>query len=183
MELLYLRSSFYAVDESDDRKRHKNLSIDGTTEVVSVSELQEQLLCNVWFPAFVKLHHWNRMVCFLKIARSWVLCAPREPWISAGLKRVIMLQRDIKNWAPDVTAATKGLFSCWNFSWWYTSRSFFEFKPLHLKASAVFSSAACSLAPLKVPSTSCTAVRPRLFELTSSDRLSPYIKHHNRAIL
>lgn len=60
---------------------------------------------------------------------------------------------------------------------------FFEFKPLHLEASAVFSLSACSFTPLKVPSASCTAVRPRLFELTSSDRLSPYIKHHNRAIL
>lgn len=37
--------------------------------------------------------------------------------------------------------------------------------------------------PLKVPSISCTAVRRRLFELSSSDCLSPYIKHHNRAIL
>lgn len=183
MELLYLHSSFHAADGLDERKRLKNRLIDGKTEVVSFSELQEQLLCSIWFPAFLKLHHWNWTVCFLKIAISQVLCAPREPWISAGLKQVIMLQQDIRNWAPDVTAATKGLLECWNFSWWYTLRSFFEFKPLHLKASAAFSIAACSFTPLKVPSTSCTAVRPRLFELTSSDRLSPYIKHHNRAIL
>lgn len=59
----------------------------------------------------------------------------------------------------------------------------FEFKPIHLQASAVFYISACMFTPLKVPSTSCTAVRPRLFELTSSDRLSPYIKHHNRTVL
>lgn len=52
-----------------------------------------------------------------------------------------------------------------------------------MQASAVFYISACSFTPVKVPNTSCTAVRPRLFELTSSDRLSPYIKHHNRAIL
>lgn len=47
MELLYLRSSFYAVDGFDERKRHKNQLNDGKTGVVSLSELQEQLLCHI----------------------------------------------------------------------------------------------------------------------------------------
>lgn len=94
-----------------------------------------------------------------------------------------MLKQTAWNWAPDFTAA--------NVMGTLTVETLpddtlcidFEYKPIHLWALAVFYIVACILTPSKVPSTSSAAGRPRLFELTSPDKLSPYIKHHNRPIL